>query len=73
MPRLVLSAVVLALLAACASPQKLSALIYMHEQQASELDHRGDHQAAAAEWRVAEHERERLGAIKPVVLARESW
>ncbi|MGZ3407431.1 MAG: hypothetical protein ACXVDD_26600 [Polyangia bacterium] len=72
MPRFVLSAVILAL-AACASPQRLSASIYMHEQQASELDHRGEHQAAAAERRAAAHERERLGAIRPVVLARESW
>lgn len=45
-------------LAACASPQRLSASIYQHEQRANTLAALGKRDAARAEWAAAQRERE---------------
>ncbi|HEX8950332.1 MAG TPA: hypothetical protein VF945_00735, partial [Polyangia bacterium] len=72
MARWLLGGIVL-LLAGCASPQRLSASIYAHEQLAHELDASGEHEAAAAERRDADRERERLGGIKSIAMSRDTW
>ncbi len=59
--------------AACASPQRLSASIYAHEERARQLDAQGEHAAAASQRQQAEHERERLGATRSIVVSRDSW
>lgn len=46
----------------CASPQRLSASIYAHEQAAYELDAAGQYARASQERRQAERERERLSS-----------
>lgn len=79
MPRLVLYGLILLyawlvlFLGGCASPQKLSNSIFAHEERARALDVEGAHEAAAAERRQADRERERLGSIRPIVSSRESW
>jgi hypothetical protein len=55
---------VLVLLAACASPQRLSASIYQHEELARALDASGEHASAASQRDQAARERERLGGME---------
>ena len=64
--------VLVVLAAACASPQRLSASIYAHEEQARALDASGEHTAAAAQRDQAEQERERLSS-KQAVVAMRAW
>ncbi len=59
--------------AACASPQRLSASIYDHEQLAHVLDERGDHASAAAQRAEAQRERERLVRTEGTLFARGSY
>ena len=79
MPRLVLYVLILLyawlvlFVGGCASPQKLSNSIFAHEQRARSLDAQGAHEAAAAERREADRERERLGSIRSIVSSRDTW
>jgi hypothetical protein len=72
MARIVLYGSVLAVLG-CATPQRLSASIYAHEQRAHALDASGEHALAADERRVADLDRERLGGMTPKVMGRSWW
>ena len=58
---------------ACASPQRLSASIWTHEERARALDAAGAHEAAAGERRDAERERDRLGRSEAVILSLNPW
>ena len=59
--------VVGAAFAGCASPQRLSASIYEHEQRAGALDAAGDRGAARAEWAAAQRQREIAARHQAVV------
>lgn len=56
--------------AGCASPQRLSASIYEHEQRAGAFDAAGDRSAAGAEWAMAQREREAAARQQAVMFGR---